>query len=206
MITSRVIEQKRDGGAVDGRTLEAFLGAFLEGSVRDYQMSAFLMAAFHQGLDAEETEVFVRTMLESGTVLDLSYLAGPRIDKHSTSHRGCSGKGWSRSAAGAHTWIRNRIWASVSQFSCRPGYEVSIGDRLATVHATDAEGARTGQELVRRAVTVGESRRRPRATPARLSSGLPTRRGLSLSYRPMRGTLKRLSERSQNSVGSVPGM
>ena len=47
-------------------------------------MSAFLMAAFHQGLDAEETEVFVRTMLESGTVLDLSHLAGPRIDKHST--------------------------------------------------------------------------------------------------------------------------
>ncbi len=84
MIPSRVIEQKRDGGAVDGRTLEAFLGAFLEGSVQDYHMSAFLMAAFHQGLDAEETEVFVRTMLESGTVLDLSHLAGPRIDKHST--------------------------------------------------------------------------------------------------------------------------
>ena len=84
MIPSRVIEQKRDGGAIDGRTLEAFLRAFLEGSVQDYQMSAFLMAAFHQGFDAEETEVFVRAMLESGTVLDLSHLAGPRIDKHST--------------------------------------------------------------------------------------------------------------------------
>jgi pyrimidine-nucleoside phosphorylase len=84
LIPSRVIEQKRDGGSVDGRTLEAFLAAFLEGSVQDYQMSAFLMAAFHQGLDAEETEVFVRTMLHSGTVLDLSYLDGPRIDKHST--------------------------------------------------------------------------------------------------------------------------
>lgn len=84
MIPSRVIERKRDGGAVDGRTLEAFLAAFLEGSVQDYQMSAFLMAVFHQGLDAGETEVFVRTMLHSGTVLDLSHLAGPRIDKHST--------------------------------------------------------------------------------------------------------------------------
>ncbi|HIF23933.1 MAG TPA: thymidine phosphorylase [Gemmatimonadetes bacterium] len=84
MIPSRVIEQKRDGGAIDGRTLEAFLAAFLDGSVQDYQMSAFLMAVFHRGLDADETEVFVRVMLASGSVLDLSHLPGPRVDKHST--------------------------------------------------------------------------------------------------------------------------
>ncbi len=84
MIPSRVIEQKRDGGAIDGKALAAFLAAYLEGSVPDYQMAAFLMAAFHQGLDAEETEVFVHTMLHSGTVLDLGHLPGPRIDKHST--------------------------------------------------------------------------------------------------------------------------
>ena len=84
MIPSRVIEEKRDGGAIDGRTLDAFLSGFLDGTVKDYQMSAFLMAAFHQGLDEGETEVFVRTMLESGTVLDLSHLPGPRVDKHST--------------------------------------------------------------------------------------------------------------------------
>ncbi|MEE2898297.1 MAG: thymidine phosphorylase, partial [Gemmatimonadota bacterium] len=84
MIPSRVIEQKRDGGAIDGRTLEAFLAAFLDGSVQDYQMSAFLMAVFHRGLDADETEVFVRVMLASGTVLDLSHLPRPRVDKHST--------------------------------------------------------------------------------------------------------------------------
>jgi pyrimidine-nucleoside phosphorylase len=84
MIPSKVIERKRDGDAIDARTLEAFLAGFLTGTVKDYQMSAFLMAAFHQGLDAGETEVFVRTMLESGTVLDLSHLPGPRVDKHST--------------------------------------------------------------------------------------------------------------------------
>ena len=38
----------------------------------------------------------------------------------------------------------------------QPGDEVSTGDLLATVHARDAEGARTGEEGVRRAVTVGE--------------------------------------------------
>ena len=84
MIPTRVLEEKRDGGAIESGTLEAFLAGFLDGSVRDYQMSAFMMAAFHQGLDVGETEVFVRTMLGSGTVLDLSYLPGPRVDKHST--------------------------------------------------------------------------------------------------------------------------
>ena len=84
MIPSRVIERKRDGDAIDAGTLEAFLAGFLTGAVKDYQMSAFLMAAFHQGLDTVETEVFVRTMLESGTVLDLNHLPGPRVDKHST--------------------------------------------------------------------------------------------------------------------------
>jgi pyrimidine-nucleoside phosphorylase len=84
MIPSRVIERKRDGDAIDARTLEAFLAGFLTGAVKDYQMSAFMMAAFHQGLDTCETEVFVRTMLESGTVLDLNHLPGPRVDKHST--------------------------------------------------------------------------------------------------------------------------
>ena len=42
MIPSRVIEQKRDGGAIDGKALAAFLAAYLEGSVPDYQMAAFL--------------------------------------------------------------------------------------------------------------------------------------------------------------------
>jgi pyrimidine-nucleoside phosphorylase len=47
-------------------------------------MAAFLMAAYLQGLDDEETEAFVQAMLESGSTLDLEHLPGPRIDKHST--------------------------------------------------------------------------------------------------------------------------
>jgi pyrimidine-nucleoside phosphorylase len=47
-------------------------------------MAAFLMAAYLRGLDDGETDVLVRCMLESGSVLDLSRLPGPRVDKHST--------------------------------------------------------------------------------------------------------------------------
>jgi pyrimidine-nucleoside phosphorylase len=84
MIPARVIEAKRDGEALDPSVLGDFLDAYLRGEVPDYQMAAFLMAAYLKGLNDDETEVFVRCMLESGSTLDLSHLPGPRVDKHST--------------------------------------------------------------------------------------------------------------------------
>ena len=84
LIPTRVIERKRDGERLEPEELEGFLGAYLAGDVPDYQMSALLMAVFFRGLDPDETEVLVRTMLESGNTLDLSYLGAPRVDKHST--------------------------------------------------------------------------------------------------------------------------
>jgi pyrimidine-nucleoside phosphorylase len=84
LIPARVIEAKRDGEALDPALLGAFLEAYLRGEIPDYQMAAFLMAAYLRGLDEAETEVFVRCMLESGSTLDLSALPGPKVDKHST--------------------------------------------------------------------------------------------------------------------------
>lgn len=84
MIPVRVIEAKRDGHPIPVESLEAFLQAFLDGGVPDYQMSAFLMAAYFQGMNAAEADALVRCMLGSGAVLDLSWLDGPRVDKHST--------------------------------------------------------------------------------------------------------------------------
>ena len=84
MIPSRVIEGKRDGASIPAAELEAFLQGFLHDRIPDYQMAAFLMAVYFRGLDAGEADVFVRCMLESGSVLDLDHLPGPRIDKHST--------------------------------------------------------------------------------------------------------------------------
>jgi pyrimidine-nucleoside phosphorylase len=84
MIPARIIERKRDGHTLEPEELRAFLEGYLQGEVPDYQMAAFLMAAYLQGLDDGETDVLVRCMLESGSVLDLSHLPGPRVDKHST--------------------------------------------------------------------------------------------------------------------------
>ena len=84
MIPARVIEAKRDGERLEPSLLRAFLEAYLRGEVPDYQMAAFLMAAYLRGLDDDETDTFVRCMIESGSTLDVSHLPGPRIDKHST--------------------------------------------------------------------------------------------------------------------------
>jgi pyrimidine-nucleoside phosphorylase len=47
-------------------------------------MAAFLMAVFFRGLDDAETVALTEAMLHSGTVLDLSGVAGVKVDKHST--------------------------------------------------------------------------------------------------------------------------
>ena len=51
------------------------------------------------------------------------------------------------------------------QMHVRPGDDVSVGDRLATVHARDQEGSRLGESLVHRAVVIGDSGQVPELRP-----------------------------------------
>jgi pyrimidine-nucleoside phosphorylase len=80
----RLITRKRDGGTLDPAEITALVDAYTDGAVPDYQMSAFLMAAFLRGLDGTEATALMRAMLHSGQVLDLSDLPGRKVDKHST--------------------------------------------------------------------------------------------------------------------------
>ena len=80
----RLITKKRDGGALAADEIDALVAAYTAGDVPDYQMSAFLMAAFLRGLSDDETVALTRAMLHSGVVLDLSDVAGTKVDKHST--------------------------------------------------------------------------------------------------------------------------
>ena len=84
LIPARLIERKRDGGTLAAAQIERFFRGYLAGEVADYQMSAFLMAVYLRGLDAEELTTLLDVMIESGATLDLSVLAGPKVDKHST--------------------------------------------------------------------------------------------------------------------------
>ncbi len=84
MIVPRLIERKRDGGALQPAEWRELVYAYAAGSVPDYQMSALLMASFFRGLSREETDALTDAMLTSGASLDLADLGVPRLDKHST--------------------------------------------------------------------------------------------------------------------------
>ena len=84
MHAQRLIEKKRDGGRLTPLEWEALAHGYMSGAVADYQMAAFLMAAWLRGLDRDEVGALTRVMLLSGQRLDLGHLGPARIDKHST--------------------------------------------------------------------------------------------------------------------------
>jgi pyrimidine-nucleoside phosphorylase len=84
MNAPQIIAKKRDGFALAREEVDFLIRGFSEGSVPDYQMSAFLMAVFFRGMDLDETLGLTRAMMNSGKVLDLSKLDGVKVDKHST--------------------------------------------------------------------------------------------------------------------------
>jgi pyrimidine-nucleoside phosphorylase len=79
-----VIGRKRDGGAHPADEIRFLLRGYLDGTVPDYQMSAWLMAVCLRGMTRAETLELTRAMVESGEVLDLSSIRGTKVDKHST--------------------------------------------------------------------------------------------------------------------------
>jgi pyrimidine-nucleoside phosphorylase len=80
----QLIRKKRDGGALDDSELRAFVVGVTDHSIPDYQVAAMLMAIYFQGLDDRELTTWADAMTRSGDVIDLSRIARPKIDKHST--------------------------------------------------------------------------------------------------------------------------
>ena len=79
-----LIRRKRDGGELSAAEIGFLVGGIATGEVPDYQWSALTMAILWRGMTPQETAALVAAMLHSGTVLDLSDIPGPKVDKHST--------------------------------------------------------------------------------------------------------------------------
>ena len=79
-----IIQKKRDSIPLSTADLERMVDGAVDGSVPDYQITAFLMATFFKGMSFEETASFTKAMVESGEKYDLSRIKGPKVDKHST--------------------------------------------------------------------------------------------------------------------------
>jgi pyrimidine-nucleoside phosphorylase len=79
-----IIRKKRTGQELSREEIHHLVSGYARDLVPDYQMSAWLMAAFLQGLSRAELAALTESMLHSGEVLDFSDLQGRKVDKHST--------------------------------------------------------------------------------------------------------------------------
>lgn len=84
MNVQSILERRRDGQGNSRDELEFLARGAGNGSIPDYQLSAWLMAAFLKPLSADETAWLTMGMAASGERLDLSGLPHPWLDKHST--------------------------------------------------------------------------------------------------------------------------
>ena len=78
------LRSKREGQEHAPEELRAFVAAFAAGAIADYQVSAWLMAAYLNGLSEAETAALTEALIHSGRVFDWSALGRPSADKHST--------------------------------------------------------------------------------------------------------------------------
>lgn len=78
------ISAKKAGRELPEEVIRYVVKGFTEGTIPDYQMSAFLMAVCLRGMTKAETLALTMTMAESGDMLDLSPIRGRKADKHST--------------------------------------------------------------------------------------------------------------------------
>jgi pyrimidine-nucleoside phosphorylase/thymidine phosphorylase len=79
-----LIRKKRDSGEHSRDEIDFLIAGYTRGEIPDYQMAAWLMAAWVRGLSSSELAALTEAMLYSGEVLDFSDLPGKKVDKHST--------------------------------------------------------------------------------------------------------------------------
>lgn len=79
-----IIEKKRDGLELTKEEIDFAIQGYTKDEIPDYQMSAFAMAIFFQDMTAQERVDLTMAMVESGDQIDLSDIAGVKVDKHST--------------------------------------------------------------------------------------------------------------------------
>lgn len=79
-----IIQKKRDGLELSKEEIQWLIDGYVEGSVPDYQMSAFAMAVYFKGMTTREISDLTMTMVGTGQQFDLSEITGIKVDKHST--------------------------------------------------------------------------------------------------------------------------
>ena len=79
-----IIEKKRDKKEITNEEISFLLSNYLNEEIPDYQMAAFLMAVYFNGMTDAELLEFTKEMRDSGDVIDFEGLKRFHVDKHST--------------------------------------------------------------------------------------------------------------------------
>lgn len=79
-----IIANKKAGKAHSREELEFWINGVVNGTIPDYQITAWLMAVCLKGMNFDETAILTELIAKTGTVLDLSSIADFVLDKHSS--------------------------------------------------------------------------------------------------------------------------
>lgn len=79
-----IIHKKKHKEELTEEEIKFFIEGYTKGAIPDYQVSALLMAIWFNGMSEKETTILTKFMVESGDTIDLSFINGTKVDKHST--------------------------------------------------------------------------------------------------------------------------
>jgi pyrimidine-nucleoside phosphorylase len=136
-----LIEKKREGKELTDEEISQLVSGFTSGEVADFQVSAWAMAVFFQGMTPAETHHLTKAMMESGSVLNYPAGTPPKVDKHSTGGIGdkvslvlapllaCDGV-WVPMISGRGLGITG---GTLDKLESIPGFNIHIDERRALV-------------------------------------------------------------------------
>ncbi|GCE47548.1 pyrimidine-nucleoside phosphorylase/thymidine phosphorylase [Thermosporothrix hazakensis] len=79
-----IIAKKRDGRILSAEEIRHFIEHYTRDQIPDYQVAAWLMAVYLQGMNTDEVHALTSAMVESGEQLRIRDTLSPVVDKHST--------------------------------------------------------------------------------------------------------------------------
>ena len=79
-----IIDKKKRGLELNQTEIEYLINGYVNNEIPDYQISAWLMAVYFQGMTDRELLALTNCMTKFGEIVDLSSIMGVKVDKHST--------------------------------------------------------------------------------------------------------------------------